>query len=204
MSQPIDRNLEQLARLLDGRQRRVLQPEDEQRAAVLVPLYQNNNGLGLVLTRRTASLGRHAGEVSFPGGLPDTPGEDPVQTALREAREEVGLNPDHAQVLGQLDDGSTTTGYVITPVVAHIPHPYAFRASPVEVAEILSLPLADFRDPSVFEMRTMQKRGRSYDVPFYELQPATVWGATARIIRHLLQLLDGDRDDTQREPLALS
>ena len=61
MSQPIDRNLEQLARLLDGRQRRVLQPEDEQRAAVLVPLYENNNGLGLVLTRRTASLGRHAG-----------------------------------------------------------------------------------------------------------------------------------------------
>ena len=70
------------------------------------------------------------------------------------------------------------------------------------MAEILSLPLAAFRDPSVFELRTMRKRGRSFDVPFYELQPATVWGATARIIRHLLRLLDGDRDDSQREPLA--
>jgi 8-oxo-dGTP pyrophosphatase MutT (NUDIX family) len=158
-------------------------------AAVLVPLFGATARPGLVFTERRADLRRHAGEISFPGGRPDHPDEPMLDCALREAREEIGLDSDRVEVLGALPPVSTVvTGYKVHPFVGLVPDGLEFRPNPGEVAAVLVLYLDELR--AGFGMRRLIRRGVPIRTPTYEVREHLVWGATARILGSLLERLD--------------
>jgi 8-oxo-dGTP pyrophosphatase MutT (NUDIX family) len=171
-------------------------PEMGRAAAVLVPLLPRPDGLHLLFTERSKGLRAHAGQVSFPGGAIDPGDAGTEAAALREAHEEVGLDPAHARVHGVLDDCPTfVSGFVITPVVAVI-EPAAFtaegrypwRPSAHEVVALHELPLAGFLDPANLRIEHREAQGHVYELFWYTVQGTVVWGATARILHQLLQL----------------
>jgi len=162
---------------------------------VLAPLFIGGDAgePHLVLTRRRADLRRHAGEISFPGGRRDEGDRDLADTALREAEEEIGLPRAQVNVLGELPPVSTfVTNYLIHPYVATIPAGIAWELSPLEVEEVLELPLEAVREG---RGRTrLERRGISFQTDTYTVGENMIWGATARIIEHLLQRLEQDRE----------
>ena len=167
-------------------------------SAVLVPLYRGESGTHLVLTRRRTDLRRHAGEISFPGGRRDETDRDLAHTALREAEEEIGLASGEVTLIGELPSTSTfATNYVIHPFVATIPPGVAWTLSPREVDAVLELPLAEVERGRT--ITTLQRRGFTFQTDAYVVGENLIWGATARIIEHLLARLT-DRPD---EPLAI-
>jgi 8-oxo-dGTP pyrophosphatase MutT (NUDIX family) len=155
-------------------------------AAVLVPLYLENDALYAVFTERRKDLRRHAGEVSFPGGRQDE-GEPTLQaTALREADEEIGLRPDAVEIVGALRPTPTiATGYAIYPFVGVIEPGMTWTLSAREVARVLELPLRDLRD--AYKRRRLIRRGIPILSDTYTLDGQLIWGATARIVRDLLE-----------------
>jgi len=159
-------------------------------AAVLVPLCVCPGGLALLLTERTADLPSHAGQVAFPGGKLDAEDADASACALREAAEELGLSPGVAEVLGGLDDVPTPTGFVITPVVGLIASSPSLSPNPAEVAATFYAPLATLRDPAVLEVRGVREfLGVTYEMLAYHVDGHLIWGATARMVKQLLDLL---------------
>jgi len=159
-----------------------------QSAAVLVPIFEHDGVAHVLLTRRRADLRRHAGQVSFPGGRVDA-GEEPLQAALREAHEEVGLDPERVEVLGRLDDTLVlVTGFRLTPWVGAVPYPYPYRPHPDEVDSILYVPIPALSRPGVHRTVERVSLGLRYDVHFYELPAVTIWGATARVLHQLLEV----------------
>lgn len=154
-------------------------------AAVLVPLFERAGELVAVFTERRGDLRRHAGEISFPGGRQDYPDEDLRTTALREAHEEIGLDPDHVKLLGALPPvGTFVTGYRIFPFVGTVADGYGWVLQESEVEQLLELPL-----PSLiqgFEAKRLPRRGVPIKTPTYTVDGHFVWGATARIVEHLL------------------
>jgi 8-oxo-dGTP pyrophosphatase MutT (NUDIX family) len=156
-------------------------------SAVLAPLYADASGaLHAVFTRRRDDLSRHAGEISFPGGRRDE-GEDLVATALREAHEEIGLEPRDVEVAGALEPTPTfVTGYAIYPFVGVISEPEAaWVLSQREVAEVLQLSVQALRDGA--GERRLVRKGIPFRTPTYEVGPHLIWGATARIVGDLLK-----------------
>jgi 8-oxo-dGTP pyrophosphatase MutT (NUDIX family) len=159
-------------------------------AAVLLPLYGWPNEPGLVFTERRADLRRHAGEISFPGGRKDEADADLTATALREAHEEIGLDPSRVQLGGELPTtGTFVTGYRIHPFVGHIPHPseLGLKPNPAEVETVLTFSLEVLREG--YEMRRLIRRGVPIHTPTYEVEGHMIWGATARILGDLLERL---------------
>ncbi len=157
-------------------------------AAVLVPLYEREGAVHVVLTRRNADLRHHGGQVSFPGGRIE-PGEDPLTAALREAEEEVGLSPADVDVLGQLDETLVlATAFRLMPWVGVIPHPYPWKPHPGEVDEVLEVALADLLRPGVHRVAPRVAYGVPLAVHYFDLPQVTVWGATARVLDQLLML----------------
>jgi 8-oxo-dGTP pyrophosphatase MutT (NUDIX family) len=164
---------------------------DEIPAAVLVPIFLAGEAgePHLVLTRRRADLRRHAGEISFPGGRHDAEDADLSETALREAEEEIGLPRADVRLLGQLPPTSTfATNYVIHPFVGLIPEGRAWRLSAREVEAVLELPIRALREGRT--RRRMERRGISFETDAYVVEENVIWGATARIVEHLLEQLD--------------
>jgi 8-oxo-dGTP pyrophosphatase MutT (NUDIX family) len=154
-------------------------------AAVLVPVYEDAAGeLHAVFTERRHDLRRHAGEISFPGGRRD-PGEDLVQTALREAHEEIGLPPEGVQLVGALEPTPTfVTSYAIYPFVGVIEPGLQWVIEHAEVAEVLELSLRDIRAGA--GERRLVRKGIPFRTPTYAVGPHMIWGATARIVGDLL------------------
>ena len=154
-------------------------------AAVLVPLYLDSGALHAVFTRRRDDLKRHAGEISFPGGRQDFPDEDLRTTALRETEEEIGLPPTEVELVGALEPvGTFVTNYKIHPFVGVIRPGHAWTPQPTEVEEVLELSLPDL--VAGFEAKRLLKKGVPIKTPTYTVGGHFVWGATARIVEHLL------------------
>ncbi|HVC70223.1 MAG TPA: CoA pyrophosphatase [Acidimicrobiales bacterium] len=173
-------------------------------AAVLVPLFDEGGEARVILTRRAAHLRAHRGEVSFPGGRMDE-GETPEAGALREAAEEIGLDPGPVETVGRLTPVTTfASGSTITPVVGLLPRRPGLVASPHEVEHVFDVALAELADPSIFREEWWAVPGRGpgvvpgsspddamvpFPVWFFELPDDTVWGATARMLVDLLRLV---------------
>jgi 8-oxo-dGTP pyrophosphatase MutT (NUDIX family) len=168
-----------------------LPAEDLIPAAVLVGLV-TGPAPGVLLTKRTAHLRTHSGQVSFPGGRIDPEDSGPEAAALREAREEVGLDPDRIEILGRLRDFVTGTGYRITPVLALLQPGFAVDPSPHEVAAVFQLPLAVLLDPQAPRRRSQMFAGSPREFWVWPHPEHEIWGATAAILVHLATRLRSD------------
>jgi len=159
-------------------------------ASVLVPLVERPEGMTVMLTRRTAHLNKHAGQVSFPGGRVEHD-EDALAAALRETDEEIGLDPALVDVLGRLDDYVTITGFRVTPFVGLIAPGFTVTPDPFEVAEIFEVPLAFLLDPANHQRHSRVVDGR--ERPYYAMpyNDHYIWGATAGMLMNLYEVLTG-------------
>ena len=158
-------------------------------AAVLVPLVRRDSGLTILFTQRTDHLYDHAGQISFPGGRAEAHDASPAATALRETNEEIGLPQSLVEVLGELPEYTTVTGYRVTPVVGLIGALPALKLDAFEVAEAFEVPLAFFLDPANHQRNTLQYQGRTrhyYAMPY---EQRYIWGATAGMLMNLYALL---------------
>jgi 8-oxo-dGTP pyrophosphatase MutT (NUDIX family) len=159
-------------------------------AAVLLPLYGWPADPGLLFTERRGDLRRHAGEISFPGGRRDPDDADLSATALREAQEEIGLDPALVELGEELPATNTfVTDYRIHPFVGRIPHPgeLDLQPNPAEVETVLTFSLDVLRES--YEIRRLVRRGVPIHTPTYEVEGQLIWGATARILSDLLERL---------------
>lgn len=195
---------------LAARPPRLLEVPGFRASAVLVPILDRPHGPSVLFTRRSERLLHHRGEISFPGGRLEA-GEGPVEAALREAQEEIGLDPAASEVLGRLDDLPSVAGYVVTPVAAAVrAPPEAFTAQASEVDEHFEVPLARLLDPGLRRWSLLDPAGlppriaeviARADLPFEDVDPESghwrvwsfhadetrvVWGLTARILADLL------------------
>ncbi len=163
-----------------------LPPGGFARGSVLVPLDERDGEVRVLLTRRPEHLARHPGQLSLPGGRVD-PGEDPLDAALREAEEEVGLRRADVDLLGRLSETLVLqSAFRLTPWVASVPYPYAYAADPGEVDEILHVPLSALERPELHRVEPREVYGMNLDVHFFTLGDDVLWGATARIVWELL------------------
>jgi 8-oxo-dGTP pyrophosphatase MutT (NUDIX family) len=180
--------------LADYRPRRVSQDEATP-AAVLLLLYEEADEPYIVLTRRTEDVEHHKGETSFPGGAFDAQDGDLLTTALRETEEEIGVRPEDIEVLGQLDDIVTITGFLVSPFVGVLRRSsYPFSVNAHEVAELVEVPLYHLMDE-----RNLERGARHYGdlwVPFlsYHYGDYRIWGATARIFKGFFDHLAASGD----------
>ena len=195
MSAPPPIGLQALRRRLDAglsrRPRVALDRSDLVSAAVLVPI-TDRGGPHLLFTKKTGSVPHHKGQFSFPGGIVDVRDGSRVETALREAWEEVHLPAEAVEVLGLLDDTPTrATNFIITPVVGIVRDPVELRPDGREIERVLEVPLEMLRDPSIFHTEMWERDGEPHPVLFYRVSSEDViWGATARILSQFLALLD--------------
>lgn len=161
---------------------RVLRP-----ASVLIPLQMVQGQAELILTKRSARLKHHPGQIAFPGGKQDDGDGSAAAAALREAQEEIGLPPALVQILGELPCHETVTGFVITPVLGYVRDTFEEIAEVGEVDEIFHVPLDHVTNPANFRVEARRWQGRRryfYAVPY---GPYYIWGATARILRALAE-----------------
>ncbi len=179
--------------LLLTRQRRQVVDEKLTRAAVLMALFKKKDAWYILMTKRSDEVEHHKGQISFPGGAADHGDKNIVATALRETKEEIGLESDNVEILGLYDDHATPTGFVITPVVGYIKKLPSLSPGEQEVVEILEVPVSLFLDPTKERMVQMERRGMKVDVYFYNFGKHELWGATARISRDFLREMSAAR-----------
>ena len=179
---------------------------DGRLAAVLVPLYVEQDEASVILTRRAVHLRTHSREVSFPGGGHELGDADLWATALREAQEETGLDPASVVRIGVLAPLFTVgSDSLVHPYVAELPEgrPAGLRPDPAEVERILHVPLSQLLDPAAYRQELWPRDGHLRPINFFEIPGDTVWGATASILLQLLQLATGtDRPYPQHPPQA--
>jgi 8-oxo-dGTP pyrophosphatase MutT (NUDIX family) len=162
-------------------------------ASVLVPLVMRSSGLTVVLTERTTHLSSHSGQVAFPGGKADPEDADAVETALREAEEEIGLERRYVQVLGKLPIYTTGSAFLVTPVVALVQAGHTVTANPHEVADVFEVPLEFLMDPANHRRHAVEWAGARREwlsMPYTDAKAERfIWGATAGMLRNLYRFL---------------
>jgi len=165
-------------------------------AAVLVPLFESDGVYHVLFTKRTNRVDAHKGQISFPGGAVDEEDGSLRETALREAHEEIGLRPEDVTILGRTDDARTiASNFVIHPFVGLIPYPYPFKVSPEEVKKLIEVPFGFFlSDPSRDRTMAVEYEGKTYRSLAYPYDGDVIWGATARIMENLVEVL-GEKTD---------
>lgn len=162
------------------------------RAAVLVPIVVHPEGFTVLFCQRSKNLRRHAGEVAFPGGRIED-GEEEVDAALREAEEEVGLDPATVTVLGRLDTHRAGSGFQIAPIVGLVRPPLALRPDGIEVDDAFEVPLGFLVDPAHHRRESIFWRGRDRWYSVWEFGDRYIWGATATVLLNLVEVLRGER-----------
>ena len=166
----------------------VVRTENLIEAAVLIPIVERNNGLKVILTKRSNNLKQHPGQVSFPGGKSEKTDKSLVATALRETKEEIGINNKNVEILGQLSKHVTITGFKITPFIGKIRTGFSTKIQTSEVSEIFEVPLSYLSNPKNFRVESVKWKGKKrffYSIPY---GPYYIWGATARILKNLADL----------------
>jgi 8-oxo-dGTP pyrophosphatase MutT (NUDIX family) len=155
-----------------------------------MPLYCHDGDYGVIFTKRSDTVYYHRGQISFPGGGHEPQDTSLQHTALRETAEEIGLQPAHVRVLGQLDDLLTgSSNYLVRPFVGIIPYPYPFAIDRCETVSIIEVPLAFLRQHNPPTQEVRDYRGRTVQSFFFDYAGHTIWGATAKIMKQFLDLL---------------
>ncbi len=158
-------------------------------AGVLAPIIETDRGLSLLLTKRSAALKHHPGQIAFPGGKQDDGDADVIAAALREAHEEIGLPPECVEVLGTLPSHETVTSFHITPVIGFVKEPFVIVPEPGEVDEVFAVPLDHVLNADNYIIQSRRWRGQMrhyFVVPF---GPYYIWGATARMLRAWTEII---------------
>jgi 8-oxo-dGTP pyrophosphatase MutT (NUDIX family) len=164
-------------------------PRDARIAAALLPLFEKQGAIHLLLTLRASTLAQHRGQVSLPGGAVD-PGESIERAALREGHEEIGLDPGLVNVLGALTPLHVpVSGFVLYPVVGLCAGTPDLRPSPREVDRILEVPLIELLDPARLRIVERAHEGLAYAVPYFDVCGVEVWGATAMVLAEFLAVI---------------
>ena len=164
-------------------------PANTRPAAALLLIYPGDRGVAVPLTVRASTLARHAGQISLPGGATD-PGETLAQAALREASEEIGIDPADVRVLGELTPVHVlVSGFTLHPIVGVTDTRPPFQAAPGEVDEIVEVRLEDLRDASRIRTGTRLREGVAIEYPYFDLYGHHVWGATAMVLGEFICLL---------------
>lgn len=164
-------------------------PEGMRSAGVLVPLRAQGDKVTVVLARRTEQVPHHKGQICFPGGSRDPGDADLLETALREAEEELGILRGEAEILGTMDPVITVTGFCIQPYVAVISPTAEFRLDAFEMAEAFEAPLPMFTEFERYRYAESTFRGERNRLYFFDYGPHTIWGATATILHRLAELV---------------
>lgn len=168
----------------------LLGPGPRRAAAVLVATIARADGPSILFTQRTEHLAQHAGQVSFPGGGIEADDANSVVAALRETREEVGIDAALVRPFGYLDCFETISGYCVTPVVAHVDPGYRATPDPREVAAVFEVPLAFFLDPANLRQRRLEWRGKQREVWEFAYNDRIIWGATAAMLLSLVRRME--------------
>jgi 8-oxo-dGTP pyrophosphatase MutT (NUDIX family) len=158
-------------------------------AGVLVPLFDRNGELHILLTQRADEVEHHKGQISFPGGTVEKADKSIIDTALREAEEEIGLQRKTVEVLGVFSDYSTPSGFCITPVVAFLSSFPSLSINEAEVSEVFDVPLSFFLNSTNERIDRRERAGKVTNIYFYLFGKYEIWGATAAIIRLFLHAL---------------
>lgn len=174
---------------------RELLPQPLTPAAVLIPLVLRESGLTVLLTRRTAHLRDHAGQISFPGGRCEAADGSPQNTALREAQEEVGLKATQVEILGCLPEYCTATGFSITPVVGLVTPPLNLKLDDFEVADVFEPPFAFLMNGENHQRHQVEFQGALRDYYAMPWNDHFIWGATAGMLVSLQRFLYATRDE---------
>ena len=177
---------ERLKQILAQREKRRVVDPNGIPAAVLVPIYEKNGQYHILFIKRTEWVEKHKGEISFPGGTYEVQDKTLLDTALRESAEEINLKPDDVEVLGELDETSVKTNYIITPFLAAIPWPYEFKVDGQETEAIIEAPISALLDRG--HSRQELRDGETVTVYHYNYQGRVIWGATARILAEFLDI----------------
>lgn len=178
-----------LQQLLSERTKKHIVEPDCIASAVLVPIYIKDGQYHILFTKRTDTVKTHKGHMCFPGGGYEEEDITLARTALREASEEIGLRPEDAEIIGELDDiASLTTNYVISPFVAFIPWPYQFTLNAQETERILEAPITALLDGNNLQKGTEVMGDVSVTSYFYHYRGDIIWGATARILAQFLDI----------------
>jgi 8-oxo-dGTP pyrophosphatase MutT (NUDIX family) len=185
--------IDRIRNTLSSRQRRVIEHPPFSHAAVLVPLFKKGGDCHLLFTKRSEQVKYHKGEISFPGGVVDEEDLELINTALREAHEEIGLRESDIQVIGVLDDIVTITEFIVTPIVGLFPYPYPFKISEREISELIQVPLSSVLNGNCLSEREVFRGGQKETVYVYQYGKHTIWGATARILKQFLDLITSQR-----------
>jgi 8-oxo-dGTP pyrophosphatase MutT (NUDIX family) len=174
--------------------RQVLRIDDPKMkvSAVLVPVFLKKGRYHLLFIQRTERVKDHKGQISFPGGSYKKADQQLLNTALREAEEEIGLASEDVLILGELDDTPTaTSNYVITPFIGLIPYPYHFKPDKWETEELLEVPIASLQDKKCYSESITVQNGQKIETCFYRYGEIIIWGATAKILKQFLEIYDG-------------
>jgi 8-oxo-dGTP pyrophosphatase MutT (NUDIX family) len=185
--------VEQIKAILRGRDPVVIEDGSSQyrQAAVLIPLFRDKSEYKILFTKRTNRVDEHKGQISFPGGSVDEGDPSYKETALREAFEEVGLLREDVRILGRTDDSLTVaSNFIIHPFVGFIPYPYPFEINSHEVKRLIEVPFKAFIEHNAAIREDVYEfDGVLYEGPVYEYQGDIIWGASARIMENLLEIL---------------
>ena len=190
---------QEIKRILAEREKKVILFSNKplRPAAVLIPIYKKDCEYHVLLTKRTEELEYHKGQICFPGGSHHDKDGSLKDTALREAYEEVGIQPEDVEILGELDSmGTLTSNFLITPFVGAIPYPYEFTVSRHEIDELVEVPLSALADDSNYWEEIRSAEGVTGKASFFRYKDKVIWGATARILKQLVDLAFNKTDDT--------